>query len=486
MPSHRSSKENIHETSTPTKKQVQLNAHEQQQRKQILLAASIFGGVILLILLIGLVDAFILTPNKVVASVGEDEITVAEYRTNARYYRWQLLQQYAQINQIVSYFGDYDGNQYTQMQQIGAILESPESLGAQVLDSMIEEIIIRRKAEEMGIAISEEAIEEAVEAGFNFYPDGTPTPETVATTAPMPTLNAEQLLLVTPTATSEPTAIPEPTEAVVEEADESEAESGEPTATPAPTATPYTVELFEENYTDYLNNIHTARISEEDFRSYQEYSLIYEAVFDAITAEVGDTEEQVWARHILVEDETAIESILGQLESGAMTFSDLAMLFSLDSGSAEAGGDLGWFSRGTMVPEFEEAAFSLEVGEISAPVESDYGFHIIQVIAHEEVSISASRKAELQDDMFSEWLAGERAELEETININEELRNNQTPSEPSFQDPDVFEAIFGISLKDSQATNAAVYQQETEQAETLTAMPTTTEVVATAEPTAEE
>ncbi len=487
MPSHRTSKENQHLAPKPTRKQERLNAHDELQRKRIILAAAIFGGIILLILIIGLIDAFLITPNKVIASVGEDEITVAEFQTKARYYRWQLLQQYAQINQIVSFFGDYDGNQYTQLQQIGSILSSPELLGAEVMDTMIEDILIQRKADELGITIPESEIEEAVQEGFSFFPNGTPTPAQVSTTAPLPTLNAQQLLMVTATPTSEPTIAPEPTEEVIEEAEETEAEGDLPEATPAPTATPYTVEIYEENYAEYLGKIKTANISEDDFRMIQEENLLREAVFEAITAEVGDTEEQVWARHILVADETAVLSIKGQLEStanDALPFEQLALTMSIDEGSAAQGGDLGWFGRGVMVPEFEEAAFALEVGEISEPVETDFGYHIIQVIAHEDVPISAERQAQLKQDLFSEWLTSERTANENTIKINEVLLNRYSPTEPSFQDPDVFEAIFNISMKDSQATNAAAELQQTEQAKTLTAMPPVEMI--TAEPTAVE
>ncbi len=72
------------------------------------------------------------------------------------------------------------------------------------------------------------------------------------------------------------------------------------------------------------------------------------------------------------------EALLARLKQGE-DFAELARQYSGDTGSASAGGDLGYFTRGRMVPEFEEAAFSLRPGEISDPVESDFGYHIIRV-----------------------------------------------------------------------------------------------------------
>lgn len=86
---------------------------------------------------------------------------------------------------------------------------------------------------------------------------------------------------------------------------------------------------------------------------------------------------QVKARHILVEDEETAKKVIESYNSKEKTFSELATEFSKDPGSAAEGGDLGYFGRGMMVPGFEAAAFALEVGAISEPVQTQYGYHII-------------------------------------------------------------------------------------------------------------
>ena len=89
--------------------------------------------------------------------------------------------------------------------------------------------------------------------------------------------------------------------------------------------------------------------------------------------------ERVHARHILVSDDVTLAKVVYELKGGA-SFDALAKQYSIDPGSAQHGGDLGEFPRGVMVPEFEKAAFELkEPGEISEPVKTQFGWHIIKL-----------------------------------------------------------------------------------------------------------
>lgn len=88
-------------------------------------------------------------------------------------------------------------------------------------------------------------------------------------------------------------------------------------------------------------------------------------------------EPEVRARHILVKTEDEAKDLVAQLKGGA-DFNELAKK-STDGPSAHTGGDLGYFSRGQMVKAFEDAAFALEPGQISAPVKSEFGWHVIKV-----------------------------------------------------------------------------------------------------------
>jgi peptidyl-prolyl cis-trans isomerase C len=88
--------------------------------------------------------------------------------------------------------------------------------------------------------------------------------------------------------------------------------------------------------------------------------------------------QEVKARHILLEDEGEAKKALERLKKGE-DFAKLAGELSKDPGSGKEGGDLGWFEKERMVPEFAEAAFKLEKGQLSELVKSQFGFHIIKV-----------------------------------------------------------------------------------------------------------
>ncbi len=138
-------------------------------------------------------------------------------------------------------------------------------------------------------------------------------------------------------------------------------------------------------------------------------------------------EKEVKARHILfqigqeVAEETVTpvqekaEDVLRQLKEGA-DFAELAQQYSDDPGSKENGGDLGFFTRGSMVPEFEEVAFSLEAGQMSELVRSQFGFHIIQVdeVREEEKEPYDTAKSTITDRLKSakaKETAAERVEV---------------------------------------------------------------------------
>lgn len=118
--------------------------------------------------------------------------------------------------------------------------------------------------------------------------------------------------------------------------------------------------------------------------------------------------KQVKASHILVEDEETAKEVKEKLDNGE-DFAELAKEYSTDTASAESGGDLGFFGEGSMVAEFEEAAFSMKVDEISDPVKSDYGYHIIKVTDTQEAAEANFEKSkeEIKGILLDEKMATE-------------------------------------------------------------------------------
>ena len=89
-------------------------------------------------------------------------------------------------------------------------------------------------------------------------------------------------------------------------------------------------------------------------------------------------EEEVRARHILVPTEDEAKAVLAEVKKGT-DFAELAKQKSKDPGAAAEGGDLGYFGKAQMVPEFAEAAFKMKKGDVSEPVKTQFGWHIIKV-----------------------------------------------------------------------------------------------------------
>lgn len=140
--------------------------------------------------------------------------------------------------------------------------------------------------------------------------------------------------------------------------------------------------------------------------------------------EAFEQPSQVEASHILVATQEEADEVKAKLDDGG-DFAELAAEYSTDSANAESGGALGAFGAGEMAPEFEEAAFSMAVDEISEPVETDYGFHIIQVTEKTDAAEAnlEDSKEQIKETLFdealntkyAEWLA-EKTESYEIVN----------------------------------------------------------------------
>lgn len=126
--------------------------------------------------------------------------------------------------------------------------------------------------------------------------------------------------------------------------------------------------------------------------------------------------EQTNTRHILIQtnevrDELQSEELINQLHQRALAgedFAELAKEFSDDPGSGANGGDLGWVSAGEMVPKFEQAMLSLETGKISAPVKTQFGWHILEVLERREMDMGK----EMQRNQVRQLLFSRRFEEE--------------------------------------------------------------------------
>jgi foldase protein PrsA len=157
---------------------------------------------------------------------------------------------------------------------------------------------------------------------------------------------------------------------------------------------------------DIVNNLSVRKllgpqisISDEELKAYFEEN---KATFAK--------EKQVRASHILVDNLEAATEIKQKLVNGE-DFTQLAKKYSTDTTTKENGGDLGYFGSGTMMIEFEQAAFALNVGEISDPVKTEYGYHIIKLVetkAAQEANYEQS-KNEINETLLERKIGDEYA-----------------------------------------------------------------------------
>ena len=364
----------------------------------------------------GVLDQKVLQERRPVAKVGSDRITLADFKTEVRYTRQQLVNQYQSTAQFAQMFGsDQSTSSYfdSYLQQIASQLDDSTTLGNQVLDTMINDKITRQEAARRGITVTGAEVDAKLQEEFGYFANGTPTPAATATIAPTSTLSAQQMTLMPPTATptidltQTLTATAGPTSTITPTLPPATATPAV-TATPQATATPYTLEGFQTQLKDYIDSMKAINYSEGNLRHLVESQLYHEKVLAAITADLKPEQEQVWARHILVADEATATAVRDRLERGD-PFATLAAEVSTDTSNKDQGGDLGWFARGKMAPEFETAAFALTVGEISQPVKTEFGYHIIQVLGHEVRPLDDTAFTDYKNSEFSKWLDAEKA-----------------------------------------------------------------------------
>jgi len=422
-------------------------AKQQKQNRLVTI-----GFIITIVLIVGfagyaLLYELVIKENIPFARIDGRRLDNDYFQDRVRLVRYAYVKQYDQLYEQYQLFIDDQAMGDTfrnQLGQVQALLGSEEIFGELVRDQIINNEIVAREAKKMGISVTDAEIQEEIRNQFGFFPAGTPTPAPTATAYATPTLTDQQrsLLAYTPTPiqvdTGQLGGEDEPEEGADDTAAEVTPEAAEPTATatteaeatPLPTATPYTEELYNTNYEDYITELEEIGVDEESFLRIVRYELLNQKVRDEVTSEVTREQEQVWARHILVSTEERADEVFARLDAGE-NWNDLAAEVSLDTSNKNRGGDLGWFASGRMVSTFEDAAFELRVGEISEPVETEFGWHIIQVLGHEVRPLSSQEFITLRDTRYQEWL--ESAKENYNIEIND-VWQDLTPADPTIPD----------------------------------------------------
>ena len=409
---------------------------------------AILGALIVLILGFALTNENVIKPRTVLASVNGTEIQRQDYW---RYRGVQLLEQVNQYSRIAGLVSSDQAGQYrqaaAQAQADFNDLWGNTDVDDATLQAMIDDQVFVQNLETVGLSITNDELNAYILNRFG--PEDAP----LSTEIPSPTLIPTRAAWATETAGANSTAQPTlaAPSAGTPTADQSlpatpfaggsspAAAAPAPDAAGSPTvaATPNPTEAVataEANYALYRDNVFDrARISREQYRQWvAEPQLAREKVTSTLADQVGQTSEQVLASHILVETEELARQIRAELDEPGADFAQTAMNQSIDMASAENGGDLGWFTRGQMVAPFEEAAFSLQAGEVSQPVQTDFGWHIIHVRDHvQDRPMTDEQIQNAREQAVTEWLEEQKT----AADIDADITVTATAAPSVFEPP---------------------------------------------------
>jgi parvulin-like peptidyl-prolyl isomerase len=386
-------------TREETRKETSRRRREEIRNRRVLIGLAVVAGLVLVLIAAGVVSELIIKPSQPVATVDNAKIGLRDYQKRVKF----------------DWF------------QTGEVTD-PQGTSLKTLDTMVDEQLLREQAVQRGITVSADEIDQALEKSFG-YLRVPPTP--------------------VPSPTPDPLATP----------------SAEPTATPAPSPTPVSLEAYEKAKKEYLSRLDISTgMREADFRKIIELDLLRQKLYDAIANDVPTTAEQVHARHILVAIRTPEPAATPTPEGGPTPdpnaptptpapeprdeaqalariievqqklaagedFAALAAQYSDDPGSAVQGGDLGWFARDQgLVKEFEDAAFALAVGQLSEPVKTQFGYHLIKVDEKDPARALDSYTIEMKKyEAYNTWLT----DLRNAAQVDRQWALNKVPPTPS-------------------------------------------------------
>jgi parvulin-like peptidyl-prolyl isomerase len=147
-----------------------------------------------------------------------------------------------------------------------------------------------------------------------------------------------------------------------------------------------------------------AGLSEADLRWIFTMQEIRTKVYDAITADISRQQDEVWARHIIVSDQTQAQSISDRLTKGE-NFDTLAT--EVYSGTTSTA-DLGWFVKDTLDLNAQNIVWDMQIGQISQPIQTASGWEIYQVLGHEVKTLSDTELDTLKQTEFQKWIDAQK------------------------------------------------------------------------------
>jgi len=380
-----------------SRRRVSRSARDRKLRTWLLSATAGVAVMLFGLLGYGIVEKYWIIPQKTVATVGEHEISLELLQQHTRYRRSQMLNQYISYLDVLQYAGEQRNQVQDLLDQIDTELKNPVVLTRSIMDELVNMYLILDESRTRNIVLTEDEIETAIKMFFGYDSSATDLSSTIRET--------DDIISAT-----------------------------QSTNIQSPTATPYTMDAYRENYTNYMDEIEVdTGMSENTFRSLFASKLRTEKLRGVIGQEQDyPEEEQVHVKHILLslDNLDAASRVLARALEGE-DFDELAMQFSDDESNANIGGDLGWIARGQMVNSFEQVIFEAEKGVLTELVATQFGLHIVKIVERQVRSLPSSIVEQRRMLAFNEWLLGVRS----TTNIDIlDWWEPYAPTNPTLQD----------------------------------------------------
>jgi len=327
-----------------------LTRHERETRLHRLIIGAV-GLAFLVVLLVPAVGYYREVLTKGSQPIARVEGAVVDLDTFSKVYGYRQRSLDAQLAQMRQLSTGQNASIF--QQQIQQLESQRTTLDTTVLNELIEQRLIAKEADARGITVTKADEDARIEKEFGASPQPTPSPDPSATPGPP--------------------------------------------ATPLPTANPY------DRLKTALGNLKV--MNEADFRQLViRPELTSERLQDTFLTDVPATELEIRARHILLDSEEAARSAKERLDKGE-AFDKVAAELSKDSANKDKAGDLGWFGKGRMNKPFEDAAFQLPVNQVSEPVKSPSGWHLIQVVERDENhALTEEQRNQKRGQLFRDWL----------------------------------------------------------------------------------
>lgn len=381
----RSQKRKQEDIKQQTKKQIAMGRREARQNRIIMLSVAAVVAIIVLVLAVGLAQELLIKPNQPVATVNGAKISADFYQDTVNFQRYSLYNNLAQLQDgLSSLQASPEENDFLiqfYQQQVSQLQQQISLIPETALDSLIDDELIREKAEAEGITVTEEKVESEIDRLMR--QSISPPQESVTGTETLPT----------------PTALPQDT--------------------------------VDEYYSALVDNMH---ITKRSFEEMVRRNLRRQGLQEALAAQVPTT--GLVAHVQIIQTETEDEALAAKLRiEGGEDFALVAQEVSTDTLSAADGGDLGWVATGQLTSrygqEVEDAVFSQPVGELTV-VESGGMFYVILVLERDENGPLPDEVLQArQNSALDDWLQERKASPD--VEIERLLDPSQIPDDPFIQ-----------------------------------------------------